>query len=149
MNELRLQWEPENLTPLDEIEERMQFYTQGKGGVTMMGNGTLLFLTDGDDPIDDARKALNEARFITDFRVVALKEGGYLVGFHDAVAVFVSDNEFERRRAEVATRQDELRFPGEVFFAPSDQSMNQTLLGLYARGKLQRDAYFFNFYKRL
>lgn len=67
----------------------MKAYTKGRGGLTIMGNGTLLFLTKGDDDIHDARIALNEERFITGFRVVPLKERGYMVAFHDAVAVFV------------------------------------------------------------
>lgn len=149
MNELRLAWEPENTTPLNDIEDRITAYTKGRGGVTIMGNGTLLFLTKGDDDIDDAKNALNEARFIIDLRVVQLKEGGYMVGFHEAVAVFVGQNEFEDRKDEIAARQSELRFPGEVFIPPRGEPSQHILIGLYARGKLQRDAYFFNFYKRI
>ena len=114
-----------------------------------MGNGTLLFLTKGNDDVGDAKNALNEARFIIDFRVVQLKEGGYMVAFHDAVAVFVGQNEFEDRKDEIAARQSDLRFPGEVFIPPEGEPPHHILIGLYARGKLQRDAYFFNFYKRI
>lgn len=149
MNELRLAWEPDNTTPLNDIEDRMTTYTKGRGGVTIMGNATLLFLTQGDDDISDAKKALNEARFIIDFRVVPLKEGGYMVAFHNAVAVFVGQKEFEDRKDEIAARESDLKFPGEVFFAPEGEPHQHTLIGLYARGKLQRDAYFFNFYKRI
>jgi hypothetical protein len=95
MNGLRLAWEPINITLLNTIEERMFFYTKGYGGIIIMGNGTLLALTKGDDDIGDAKKALNEARFIIDFRVIPLKEGGYMVAFHDAVSVFVGREEFE------------------------------------------------------
>ncbi|MBB5020664.1 hypothetical protein HNQ59_003989 [Chitinivorax tropicus] len=149
MNELRLAWEPENLTPLSSIEERMVLYTKGRGGIIILGNGTLLSLTKGDSDVEDAKKALDEARFITDFRVVHLKEGGYMVAFHDAVAVFVGHDEFEQMKEEILARQNELRFPGEVFFAPPNNQSAHTLIGLYARGKLQRDAYFFSFYKRI
>ena len=149
MNELRLAWEPVNITPLDAIEERMIAYTKGRGGIIIMGNGTLLALTKGYDDIDDAKKALNEARFIIDFRVIPLKEGGYMVAFHDAVSVFVGQEEFEQKRDEIVARQSELRFPGERFFVPTSDSSSHILVGLYARGKLQRDAYFFNFYKRI
>lgn len=148
MNQIRLVWEPENTTPLSDIEARMSAYTEG-GGVTIMGNGTLLFLKSGDDDVGDAKQALNEARFIIDFRVVPLKEGGYMVAFHDAVAVFVGQEEFEERKLEIASRLDDLRFPGESFFPPAGEPQQHLLIGLYARGKLQRDAYFFNFYKRL
>ncbi|WP_420997909.1 hypothetical protein ACKI2N_032200 [Cupriavidus sp. 30B13] len=149
MNEIRLAWEPENLTPLQAIEERLMAYTKGRGGIIIMGNGTLLSLTQGGSDIEDAKKALNEARFIIDFRVVPLKEGGYMVAFHDAVSVFVGQDEFEQMKGEIETRQGDLRFPGEAFFVPSNEPPAHMLVGLYARGKLQRDAYFFNFYKRI
>jgi hypothetical protein len=115
----------------------------------MLGNGTLLFISKGEDDIGDAKRALEEARFIVDFRVVGLKEGGYLVRFHDAVAVFVGQEEFDQMRDEIATRLSELRFPGEDFFVPPGDPPHHLLVGLYARGKLQRDAYSFHFYKRI
>lgn len=149
MNEIRLAWEAENLTPLQAIEGRLMAYTKGRGGIVIMGNGTLLSLVNSSDVIDDAKRALNEARFIVDFRVIPLKEGGYMVSFHDAVSVFVGQAEFEPMKDEIATRQNELRFPGEVLIAPPAESPERMLIGLYARGKLQRDAYFFNFYKRI
>jgi hypothetical protein len=149
MNPIRLQWEPTNKTPLPLIEQRMMLYTKGQGGIIMLGNGTLLSLTEGDDDIDDAKKALNEARFIIDFRVVSLKEGGYMVDLHSAVAVFVGQREFEEMRNEIISRQHELLFPSEKLFVPPNTSPDDTLVGLYGRGKLQGDAYNFSFYKRL
>ena len=149
MNPIRLKWEPQNQTPLPLIEQRMELYTKGRGGVTILGNGTLLFLTQGDNDIDDAKKALNEARFITDFRVVSLKEGGYMVAFHQAIAVFVGQDEFEQMRSEIIARQDELRFPEETIFVPPNDAPDNVLVGLYGRGKLQGDAYNFSFYKHL
>ena len=149
MNPIRLQWEPNNKTPLSLIERRMMLYTKGQGGIIMMSNGTLLFLTKGDDDVDDAKKALNEARFITDFRVVSLKEGGYMVDIHEAVAVFVGQQEFEDMRSEIVSRQYELLFPSERLFVPPNTSPDDTLIGLYGRGKLQGDAYNFSLHKRL
>lgn len=46
-------------------------------------------------------------------------------------------------------KQSDLRFPEESFFPPAGTPPDHLLIGMYARGKLQRDAYFFNFYKRL
>lgn len=149
MKELRLSWEPENLTPLSAIEDRMIVYTKGRGGITILGNGTLLSLTSGADDVEDARRALNEARFIVDFRVVPLRESGYMVAFHSAVAVFVGQEEFESMRGEVLARQKELMFPGEAFFVPPEMTQDHYLVGLYARGKLQGDAYKFHFHKRI
>ncbi len=149
MKELRLAWEPENLTPLADIEQRLMAYTKGQGGIIMLGNATLLALSQGDDDIEDAKKAMNEARFIIDFKTVPLREGGYMVAFHKAVSVFVGQAEFEQVKDEIAARLSELKFPGEAFFAPPNEPPEHMLIGLYARGKLQYDAYHFNFYKRL
>lgn len=149
MKELRLAWEPENLTPLADIEQRLMAYTKGQGGIIMLGNATLLALNQGDDDIEDAKKAMNEARFIIDFKTVQLKEGGYMVAFHKAVSVFVGQAEFEQMKDEIAARLSELKFTGEVFIAPLNEPPEHMLIGLYARGKLQYDAYHFNFYKRL
>lgn len=149
MKELRLAWEPENLTPLADIEQRLMAYTKGRGGITILGNATLLDLVPGGDDIEDAKKAMNEARFIIDFRTVPLKEGGYMVAFHKAVSVFVGQAEFEQMRTAIAARLSELKFPGEVFVAPPKEPPEHLFIGLYARGKLQRDAYDFKFHKRL
>ena len=72
MKELRLAWKPENQTPLAAIEDRLRSY--GANGITILGNGTLLALTPGEDDEVDARRALNEARLLTDFRTVELKK---------------------------------------------------------------------------
>lgn len=151
MKELRLKWEPENLTPLVEIEQRMDDYTNNLGKILIMGNGTLLALnkSEQDNDIDVAKKALNEARFLIDFNVMAMKEGGFIISFHKAIFVFVGEKEWETRREEVQKGQKELMFPGERFFVPPGEPPENILIGLYARGKLQRDAYHFNFYKRV
>jgi hypothetical protein len=149
MKDLRLTWEPENLTPLADIEERLMTYTKGQGGIIILGNATLLALSSGSDDVEDSKKAMNEARFIIDFRTVPLREGGYMVAFHKAVSVFVGQAEFDQMKTEIATRLNELKFPGEVFFVPPNEPPEHLLIGLYARGKLQRDAYDFKFHKRL
>jgi hypothetical protein len=149
MNEIPLGWEPENLTPPPEIEKRLMACTNGRGGIIIQGNATLLALTLGDDDVGDAKKAMNEARLIIDFRTVPLKEGGYMVSFHKAASVFVENDEFERMKSEIAIRLSELKCPGESFIIPPNEPPENLLVGLYARGKLQRDAYVFNLYKRL
>lgn len=150
MKDIRLVWEPNNLTPLSVIENRFKAYMKGKeGGVTILENGTLLFITDGDNDVEDAHQAMNEARFLTDFSATELKEGGYLVTFHEAVAVFVGADEFNEVRGEIERRVDELKFPGEEFIAGDSSHGVKLLIGLYARGKLQKDAYDFHFHKRV
>jgi hypothetical protein len=146
-NELRLAWEPENRTSLAVIEERMLSY--GASGMTILGNGTLLAISGEEHVESDARRALNEARFLTDFRTVTLREGDYMVSLHEAVAVFVGDEEYARQEQSIADRVSELLFPGERFFVPPGSTQRDTFIGLYGRGKLQRDCYAFHLFKRI
>ncbi len=147
MNEMRLDWVPENKTPLTIIENRFRDYMKGKrSGVSLLNNGTLIFSPNGRDDFNDALKAMEEAKFLIDFQVDPLKEGGFLVTFHDAIAVFVGDEEFKEEHNEILGRLSELKFPEEEFIGKEGDHL---LVGLYARGKLQRDAYHFKFYKRI
>ncbi len=152
MSMRRLAWEPINRTPLRLIEERIREYMKGKsGGVTLLGNGTLLFTPSGRDDEQDARRALQEARALVDFEVVELREGGYLVVFHHSVAVFVGEEEIDFVRSEVPLRQRELQFQGEEvsYVGTGNCASDHRMVGLYARGKLQRDAHDYRFIKRI
>ncbi len=150
MNQFRLRWEPKNKTPLQIIEERVKkFVAKGKkSGITILENGTLLFTLAGRGYEPEAKNAMEEARYLIDFDVIEMKEGGYLVKFHGAVAVFVAEEEYNLMKQEIKRRMNELRFPEEYFFTENSNEKN-FLIGLYARGKLQYDAYHFSFYKRI
>lgn len=147
MTEVKLAWEPINTTPLDQLTAQFGRYAEGKGGVSVLRNGTLLFIKNSNDPAADAKQAMAEAKYLTDFKVVRLKDGGYLVAFHEAVAVYVGDDEFATIKDEVQARYEELIFPGEVFLGKHQGE--EMLIGLYARGKLQRDANAPELYKRV
>lgn len=68
---------------------------------------------------------------------------------HKVVAVFIGDEEFTRHEKEIEARNKDLSFPGEIFFSPEATTRRENLIGLYGRGKLQRDCYEFNLYKRI
>ncbi len=76
MNQIRLTWEPKNKTPLKLIEERVEKFLKSdkKFGITILGNGTLLFTLCGRGYSLEAKKALNEAKYLIDFKVVKMKE---------------------------------------------------------------------------
>jgi hypothetical protein len=74
------------------------------------------------------------------------KRGGFLVSFHNAIAVFIGGEEFECERKEILRRLAELKFSEEEVIGQEGDSL---LVGLYARGKLQKDAHHFKFYKRI
>lgn len=96
----------------------MRSFAAGRGGVTILKNGTLLFINKSEDNEASARKALEEARFLTDFRVKILTQGDFLVALHRAVAVYVGHQEFEGRLDEVEEKASDLKYPSEVLMAP-------------------------------
>lgn len=151
MNDIRLDWEPENKATLLEMERCITNYMKGrKNGVTIFSNGTLLFTPCGRDNLDDAKKAMKEAKYLIDFTVIPMKDGSYLVQFNHVVAVFVGRDEFMSMRSEIIRRSEELKFPEEVFFQENkDEPRDNILIGLYARGKLQYDVHNFSIYKRI
>jgi len=147
---IRLKWEPTNKAPLTEIETHLSNYFADKNtGVTILKNGSLLFINDDGNSVDNAKEAINEARFILDFRVVPLGDEAFLVVLHSAIAVYVSKEEYELVKQEVKSRVSELSFPSEEHIVPSGWSEDDYLIGVYGRGKLQFDAYNFQYHKRL
>ncbi len=151
MEDIRLNWEPKSLVPLAELEEKFQFYADDlKSSILILKNGSLLFVKVFENENDEviAKKCVEEAKFFIDFRTVELKQGGWLVGLHDAVAVYVSFDEYKQQRAEIKKRFEELKFPGEEFFNQSNNE-DHFLIGVYARGKLQYDVHNFAFFKRV
>ena len=149
MTNMRMKWEPENVTPLEDIDVSMRLFAEGRGGVTILKNGTLLFINKSENDDASAQHALEEAKFLTDFRLKALPEGNFLVALHKAVAVFVGRKEFEQRREEISRRVADLKFPSEVLISPEGWTEDDFLIGLYGRGKLQRDIYHFSFHGRI
>ena len=149
MNEIRLRWEPKSLVSERDLVKCLLNYTNSKGGISLLRNGTVLFIKSSGNDIEDAKKSMDEARFLTDFEIQPMDDGNYLVIFHSAVSVFVSLNEFDSRKKEILKRMDELKFRSEEFVFDKDNNGDGILLGLYARGKLQKDAYEFEFLKRI
>lgn len=149
MSSIQLAWEPESTILPEELEGVVGALTDGKGNVSILKNGTLLFVKKSDDDERYARILAEDFGNLYNFNVVPVDIGGYLVGFHDAVAVFVTENEFRDRREEILSRLGELCFPGEKITMLDDVPEDHALIGAYARGKLRRDANDFHFYKRL
>lgn len=142
-------WEPENKTPLDDIANRLASYVIDKSGVSLLSNGTALFVVAAADNEEVARKAMEQAKFLKDFEVVELREGGYLVVMHDAVASFVGKEEFEGRKHEIIGKVAQLLLPGETLLSQGDFNRDHYLIGLYGRAKMFRDAHTFSFAKRI
>ena len=139
----RLKWEPKNPTSLLDVERKAKKYFSSLSGIlTIFENGTLL-LTDGNhDPVDYVSDAMKEVSFLTDFSVVRMNDGDYIIKFHDVVAVYLSDIIFQTIKNEIKTRINELMFPEEVLHNQNEASDEDDLLiGLFARGVLQYDAH--------
>ena len=149
MVEPRIKWEPINSVPLLDIQSCITSLVVNRGGVTIMKNGTLLFLRKTIDDVKSAKLALGEAKYLTDFRVKRLQNGNFLVALHSSVAVFVGKNEFHDRQSEIKAKIDDLKFPSEQLFVPDGWTEDEFLVGLYGRGKLQHDIHNIAFYARV
>lgn len=149
MEEISIKWEPVNTVPLRDIEKAIGPLVFNRGGVSIMKNGTLLFINKSDDDCKNACLALSEAKYLTDFRVRNISGGNFLVALHGAIGVFVGRAELSGNIEEIKARLDELKFPGEDIIVPQGWAEEEFLAGLYGRGKLQRDIREQNFYARI
>ena len=149
MNSPRLVWEPETDLSPTALEQVVRQLVDGDDRVSVLRNGTLLFVKPTPDVVAFANSMPAELDTLYNFKVVPLREGGYLVGFHEAVAVYVGEREFADRREEILKRRPELIFSGEEFDMPAQASDDHALVGIYARGKLKRDIHNFAFLRRI
>jgi len=140
MNEIRLAWEPNGLAPLEVVARQVAKYMENKAPFAQFENGTCLMLKPVSELEQVIRGALQEARYLPDFKVYAMEDGDFLVFFANPLMVYVGKEEFAERESELQSRADELRFPSEAFATPGGMSPKEMLIGLYARAKLQRDA---------
>ncbi len=142
MNDLRLTWEPESLCDAQVVSEQVMKYMDKNANFAQFANDTCLMLKPVSNLSETIDGALREARRLAEFKVYKMGEGDYLVFFASPLLVYVGKEEFAAREAEVRRRLEDLNFP-EEHVIPTSQQKDETnmLVGLYARGKLQRDAW--------
>lgn len=136
----RLKWEPEGATNFDTTTQQVSKYMDGEAIFAQFAAGSCLMLKPDMDIDATVRGAMREARSIADFKVYPMKEGDYLVFFASALLVHVGADEFRQLKVEIVERGRELLFPGESFLQGPERK-EDFLVGIYARGKLQRDAW--------
>ena len=136
---IRLKWEPENQAPYELIEKRLLEYTNRKKQFVLMENGTVLFLNDYSEVDAVVAECMENLKFIPDFSVQEMTHNDFLVDIASAAYVYVGKEEFDNLRSELIDRRQELQFSGESFLGEPNQ--DHLLIGLYARGKMYRDAY--------
>jgi len=142
MKELRLAWEPESLCSPEMVSEQVMRYMDGNARFAQFANDTCLMLKPVSNLAETIEGALREARRLAEFKVYRMEQGDYLVFFAGPLLVYVGRDEFLARTAEIQHRISELKF-SEEHIVPTSQQKDETnvLVGLYARGKLQRDAW--------
>ena len=104
--------------------------------------GACLILKPVDDLAATIVGAMEESRRIADFKVYPMLDGDFLVFFASSLLVYVGREEFATMRERIVADLDNLKFPSEVITAAAAPLRpDDVLVGLYARGKLQRDAW--------
>jgi hypothetical protein len=142
MEELRLSWEPESLCSAASVSEQVMKYMDKDVTFAQFGNDTCLMLKPVPNLQETIEGCLREARRIAEFKVYRMEEGDYLVFFASPLIVYVGKDEFMKRQTEIRRRLHDLSFPSETVISAFEETDDINLLvGLYARGKLQRDAW--------
>jgi hypothetical protein len=142
MNEYRLAWEPESSTDSAVVSKQFLKYMDNAKMFACFPHGTCLVLKDVPDVDLVIDGAMKEARRLPDFEVFEMEERDYLVSFANPLMVYVGKEEFEDRKEEIQSRFRDLHFPSESLMSlGSKVKPEHVLIGLYARGKLQRDAW--------
>jgi hypothetical protein len=142
MKDLRLAWEPVSVLDSKLVSEQVTKYMDNQAAFLQFSNDTCLMVK----PVADLKEAIVEyhrkARYITQFKVFNMEDGNYLIFFASPLIVYVGKQEFLDQENEIKKRIDDLKFPSEII-VPLSQERDDTnyLVGLYARGKLQRDAW--------
>jgi hypothetical protein len=141
MPELRLSWEPENLSEQTLIASQVLKYMDGKATFAQFSNGTCLMLKPIENLEETIQGVMREARRIVDFKVYKMEDEDFLVCFASPLFVYVGKGEFASQFEKIKIRFSELLFPSESIVPMSDLDDDTVMVGLYARGKLQRDAW--------
>jgi hypothetical protein len=139
MNDIRLAWEPEGLAPSALVSHQVSKYMENKATFAQFENGTCLMLKPVPNLDEAVQGSLREAKYLPDFKVYQMEDGDFLVFFANPLLVYVGKEEFVEREPELRRRLDDLKFPGEALATPQGMPETHMLVGLYARGKLQRD----------
>jgi hypothetical protein len=142
VKQIRLSWEPISTLDPAFVSSQVMKYMDGQAAFAQFDNDTCLMLK----PVSDLREAIVEyhrkSKFITEFEVYPMHDGDYLVFFASPLLVYVGKQEFAENSMQIKKRVEELKFPSEsIVPALRDTDETHVLVGLYARGKLQRDAW--------
>lgn len=142
MNEMRLSWEPETACDPSTVARQVFKYMDKDVAFAQFPNDACLMLKPVPNLNEAIEGTLREARRFAEFKVYRMEEGDYLVFFASPLMVYVGKEEFDARREKIKSRLNDLRFQSESVIPVSQEGDEITLLvGLYARGKLQRDAW--------
>lgn len=142
MNEYRLAWEPCFDQNYSIARKQFSKYMDNEETFAQFQNGSCLVLKDMPDIDKAIIGAMKEARRLPDFEVFEMEDRDYLVSFANPLKVYVGKEEFESQKKEIQIRFRDLHFPSENLMPLGDKvKADHVLIGLYARGKLQRDAW--------
>lgn len=140
MQDFRLNWRPPERTESPSLAvEAISRYMDQSARFVLFGQGTALLLNPELDNPQVIAGAMNEVRMKTDFKVMPMLDGNFLIWIASAVCVFVSSAEATQLVGLLRTDPTIALFPGESFpEAPKDA--DHYLVGLAARAKAHVDS---------
>lgn len=141
MSEVTVRWQPPSICNPSTAREAIARYMDHEATFVLFENGTALLLKQGLDRPEVISGAMNEVRFKTDFNVMPMRDGNYLVWLASPVCVFLSALEAEEAVTSLKIDPTEAMFPGESFVA-SPKHPDHSLIGLAGRAKGYLDSRF-------
>lgn len=120
-------WRPDVAQPLDEIVERLRFYTNGQRDLAVFAHGTCVILPDGlpdDDAGAYARDTLSKIyHYHPDMNPAPMKDGNVLVRYNHPAANLVLDAVAQRHWEEIERNHQRALATHEVLITPLGQNV--------------------------
>jgi hypothetical protein len=139
MREISVSWYPRKPSDHSFARDAIAGYMDHKATFVLFENGTALMLKPELDGQEVIAGAMSELKFKTDFSVMPMKDGNFLVCLVSPVCVFVSAEEAEEIISTLRSNQAIAMFPGESFVSNPKHPDHQ-LVGLTGRAKGHIDA---------
>jgi hypothetical protein len=139
MPEPRISWRP--ATPSDHVfaRESIAGYMDHKATFVLFENGTALMLKPDLNRPDVIAGAMSDLKFKTDFKVMPMKDGSFLVWLASPVCVFIGPVEAGTVISALKPDPAIAMLPGENFLRSTEQP-DHMLIGLAGRAKAHLDA---------
>jgi hypothetical protein len=138
MEPYTLPWQFSPIRSPAQAVEAVAGYMDHEARFVLYEYGTVLLLKPELDRPEVVDGAMREARFKTDFRVMHMKDGNFLVWLASPLCVFVSAEDASSALASLEQDPSPTLYPGETFLGGSNR--RDYIIGLAGRARAHKDS---------